>query len=140
MQITPFGRHDIMSDRLSVYLQDHLAGSVLAVELVEFLQDQHANQPLGVFASIMLKKIKSDQDVLRSIARKIGDQGSEVKEAAAWLSEKVARLKLGAHGKSTLGRLEALEFLALGIQGKLALWRALNEVARWDERFRGIRF
>jgi hypothetical protein len=36
-----------MANPLTVYLQDHLAGSVQAVELVEFLRDQHQHDALG---------------------------------------------------------------------------------------------
>ena len=39
-----------------------------------------------------------------------------------------------------LGTFEALETLALGILGKLALWRALAVVAATDARLRGIDF
>jgi hypothetical protein len=42
--------------------------------------------------------------------------------------------------ETALGTFEALEFLALGIQGKLALWRALGAVAMADDRLNGIDF
>jgi len=38
------------------------------------------------------------------------------------------------------GTFEALEFLALGIQGKLSLWHALQVVAVLDSRLRGLDF
>ena len=37
-----------MSDSLAIYLHDHLAGSNFAVELLEFLREHHAGQPLGI--------------------------------------------------------------------------------------------
>jgi hypothetical protein len=51
------------------------------------------------------------------------------------LSEKISRVKLRDHGATGIGTFEALEFLLLGIHGKLALWRALAVVARTDARF-----
>jgi hypothetical protein len=50
-----------MSDPLVVYLQDHLAGSVQAVELVEFLRDQHHREALRTFAAEILTQIKAGQ-------------------------------------------------------------------------------
>jgi hypothetical protein len=48
-----------------------------------------------------------------------------VRDLGGWLAEKAGQLKLlfddPKHG--TLGRLEALEFLELGILGKRGLWR-----------------
>jgi hypothetical protein len=38
------------------------------------------------------------------------------------------------------GTFEALEFLALGIQGKLSLWHALQVAATTDARLRGLDF
>jgi hypothetical protein len=54
-----------------------------------------------------------------------------VRKAAAWLTEKLgeAKLRLDDPGDGQLRVLEAVETLGLGIQGKLALWRALAAVA-----------
>jgi hypothetical protein len=75
--------------------------------------------------------------VLQKLAERTGAGSSDLKEFAAWLSEKVTRLKL-RHGADGLGTFEALEFLELGIHGKWALWRALGTVAVSDARLRGI--
>lgn len=40
----------------------------------------------------------------------------------------------------SLGTFEALEFLELGIHGKLALWRALAVVAEYDSRLKNTDF
>ena len=52
-----------------------------------------------------------------------------MKEGTAWLSEKLSRMKLSHGDPMGLGTFEALEFLALGIHGKLSLWRALSEIS-----------
>jgi hypothetical protein len=54
--------------------------------------------------------------------------------------EKVARLKLGHTGSTDFEMFESLELLALGIFGKLALWRALQNASRLDARLRGYDF
>jgi hypothetical protein len=128
-----------MSDPLATYLHDHLAGSVHAINLLEFIRDQHNGEPLGRFASELLAEIQADRDTLRELAERIGAGSSEVKELTAWLSEKVTRLKL-RRGAEGFGTFEALEFLELGIHGKWALWRALGVVAASDARLRSVDF
>ena len=123
-----FWRVSDMSDPLTVYLKDHLAGSVQAVQLVEFLRDHHQNDALGAFATDLLNEIKADQEVLQGLSQRVGGGSSGLKELAAWFTEKVVRLKLKVENKDDLGTFEALEFLALGIQGKLALWRVLDKL------------
>jgi hypothetical protein len=49
-------------------------------------------------------------------------------------------LKLRRRAAGGLGTFEALEALALGILGKLALWRALAVSAAADARLRGVDF
>ena len=129
-----------MSEPLAVYLHDHLAGSAFAIDLVESLRDHYAGDPLGEFASDLLIQIKQDRDVLQAIADGIGKTSPDVKEAAAWLAEKVARFKLSHEDARGLGTFEALEALALGILGKVALWRALQVAAECDDRLSGVDF
>lgn len=77
-------------------------------------------EPLGQFAAAMLVEVKADNDVLKELAERIGTGSSGLKGLSAWVAEKVSRLKLKRDASDGLGTFEALEFLALGIQGKLA--------------------
>ena len=63
-----------------------------------------------------------------------------MKEAAAWMGEKASRIKLGAGMSNDFETFEALEFLALGIQGKLHLWYALEVATVMDARLRYLDF
>ncbi|HEY4648224.1 MAG TPA: hypothetical protein VIG95_03920, partial [Gemmatimonadales bacterium] len=76
-------------------------------------------------------EIREDQEVLRQLLRSVGAKESTVRKAAAWLTEKLGRAKLllDESESGELRVLEGLEALALGIQGKLALWRSLATVA-----------
>lgn len=129
-----------MSDSLATYLHDHLAGAAYAIDLVEFMRDKHKGHELGQFASTLLVEITQDRDTLRQIAERVGASGSTLKELATWVGEKVGRLKLGYDSGSGLATFEVLEFLVLGIHGKLALWRALQVVAPSDPRLAGTDF
>jgi hypothetical protein len=119
----------VSHEALTTYLHDHLAGARAAVDLLESLRDQHRGQPVGHFAAEILADVRADQAVLQALAERAGSGPSSLKEAAAWITARLARLKLGATLAGDLGVFEALETLALGIQGKLALWKALRVIA-----------
>lgn len=114
------------TDTLSTYLNDHLSGSVAALELLDHLvQDGAAgSEELGRIRA----ELEEDQQILRQILADLGAEESSLRKAAAWLSEKVGQAKFRWDDRE-LGALEALEALGLGIQGKAALWRALAAIA-----------
>jgi hypothetical protein len=129
-----------MSDPLTTYLQDHLAGALQAIELLKAMRDSHAGEPLGRFAAELLVEIEADRDMLAALTERAGGTPGGLKEWGVWLAEKVSRLKLKHGDGDGLGTFEALEFLLLGIHGKSALWRALSLVAPDDSRLRGMDF
>ncbi len=129
-----------MSDPLATYLHDHLAGSTFAVELLKSLRDQHSKTELGNFAAAVLADVRQDQQVLQTIVDRVGKSGADFKQAAAWLAEKASELKLRRDDPGGLGTLQAFETLALGIAGKLGLWRLLAILANSDDRVRGADF
>ena len=57
---------------------------------------------------------------------------SRVRKAGGWIADRIAEIKLEVDDdeKGGLRRLERLEALAIGIDGKIALWRALEAAAR----------
>ena len=65
-----------------------------------------------------------------------------MRKAAAWLTEKLGRAKFrfDDDGHGELRTMEALEALGLGIQGKLALWRALEVVAASTPQLKALDF
>ena len=115
---------------LTTYLNDHLAGSVIALELLDHLMEQHPAVGRGELAAIRAE-IQEDQQLLRRILSDVGGDESPIRKAAAWLTEKLGQVKLKMDDRlpGELRAFEALEALALGIQGKLLLWRALGTVA-----------
>jgi hypothetical protein len=129
-----------MSDPLTSYLHDHLAGSVHAIDLLESMRDRHAGEPLGQFAAGLLVEIEADRDVLRELAERIGVGSSGLKELAAWVGEGVSRIKLSSRDAAGFGTFEALEFLELGVHGKWALWCALTVIAENDARLQSTDF
>jgi hypothetical protein len=122
------------------YLNDHLAASVAAIELVEHLAEISKGTEQERFFVTLRAEIDDDQKVVKQLLRDLGGKESKARKAVAWLTEKVgqAKLKLDDPGTGQLRLLEALEALALGIQGKLALWRALAVAADRVPRLRPL--
>jgi hypothetical protein len=118
-----------MEDRLATYLKDHMAGAEFAMSLLQRLQEAHADEPLGGFAAELLRQIESDFEVLQSIAGKLDVGSHPIRQGAAWLAEKAGQIKLRCTKDNPLGTFEALEFLALGVYGKLKLWQVLSVLA-----------
>jgi hypothetical protein len=112
---------------LSSYLNDHLAGSVGALELLDRLIDIYKGQPLEAFFSNLRQEIEADQETLKALIARLGQEESTVRKAGAWVMEKLSRAKIqpGGTEEGEMGLFLALEGLALGITGKRALWRAL---------------
>jgi hypothetical protein len=112
---------------LFVYIKDHIAGSVAALELIEHLIKSYAGQPLESFFVDLQRDIKSDQELLKQLVGNAEQKESFFRNLAAWVTEKFARSKIKVAGEQVgeLGLVQAFEMLALGIRGKQLLWRAL---------------
>lgn len=119
------------TNRVGIYVADHLAGSQTALELLARLADRYAGHELGAFFGKLRADIEEDQRALLRIAERVGSSRSGgVKRALGWAAEKLTRVKLGVQTKDRdpLALFESLEILALGITGKRGLWRALREI------------
>ncbi len=116
---------------LTTYLNDHHAGSLGAIEMVDHLVETFEDKPLGQFFKDLRTEIETDQKTLESLIEKIGAHESTIKKAGAWVAEKVSRAKIRVSDSADdqLGLLHALEALMLGITGKRALWTALAAAA-----------
>lgn len=56
--------------QLSVYLNDHLAGSVAAIELLDDLIKIYEGQPLAKFFADLRNDVSADQEALRKLLKK----------------------------------------------------------------------
>jgi hypothetical protein len=119
-------------EELATYLNDHLAGSVGAIELLDRLVETYEGQPLGKFFQTVRREIHDDQEQLRGLIQKLGIQESAVRKAGAWIAEKLSRpkIELDDDRQANAGLFLALEALVLGITGKRSLWRALRAASR----------
>ena len=119
------------TEPLDVYLNDHLAGSAAAVELVERIRDNNQGTALATHMEQLLVEIERDRNTLGEVMQRLGVVRSTPKQVAGKVLETLSRLRLNERitGSADVTRLLELETLSLGIEGKLLLWRALSEVA-----------
>ncbi len=114
---------------LRIYLNDHLAGATVGVELAKRSQKSNKGTPLGDFLAEFAADVSADKAQLEELMAKIGAGRNMMKSRAAWVAEKMGRLKSNGQltGYSDLGRLIELEGLMVGVTGKIGLWRSLSE-------------
>jgi len=120
---------------LLTYLHDHLAGARFAVSLLQDLSDQKIDNDVAQCAAKLLSAIDEDRAELEDYMKRVGDDGSIVKDVGAWVTQKVSRFKLAVH--DPFGRFEAIEMLSLGVLGKIALWNALKSLRDRHDKFAG---
>ncbi len=128
-------------DPLGIYLNDHLAGSTAGLELARRIV-AGGNMPAdGETLQGLVTELAEDRSALIDIMRILGVPVRSYKVFAAWAGEKAGRVKPNGRlrTRSPLSNLEELEFLALGVQGKLFGWRTLRAQADTDPRLDAAR-
>ena len=116
------------TDLLATYLNDHLAGATVGVELARRAKGANEGTSLGRFLGELETEIAEDRATLQAVMAQLGVGKDRFKVAAGWLAEKAGRLKPNNRlfGYSPLSRVIELEALALGVEGKRSLWDALR--------------
>ena len=124
-----------MPDRdtlLRIYLNDHLAGSTVGLSLARRTLRSNPDGELGDFLRRLVAQVEEDRATLLRVMDALGVRRNPVKERGAKLLEVAGRLKLNGQvrGYSDLSRVLELEGLVLGVEGKRALWDALQQSGR----------
>ncbi len=116
---------------LTIYLQDHWAGSTAGLELAKRTAGANRGTEFGPPLGDIAREIDEDRAELRRLMARLEVSPDPVKTGAAWGAEKLGRLKLNGRlrGYSPLSRVVEIEGLISGVSGKLSLWRALQQVA-----------
>jgi hypothetical protein len=119
------------NEHLATYLNDHLAGSVVAIELMESLESSHEGTPVATFVRELRSDIEADQKELQRLMSSLEISESRTRKVSAWLTEKLSELKLRFDDSEdgNLRLFESLEALSLGVEGKHSLWRGLKAAA-----------
>jgi hypothetical protein len=115
---------------LGIYLNDHLAGSVMGSRLANRIVRQNEGNDYGTKVAGIAREIEEDRATLRELMDRLGIGEQRARMAMAWVAEKAMRLKPNGKlvGYSPLSRVLELETLTMGITGKLELWRSMAAV------------
>jgi hypothetical protein len=136
------GYADQAMDRryVAIYLNDHLAGATAGMELARRSLGANRGTPFEDPLARLATEIAEDRAALLEVMSRLEVARDPLKVWAGWIAEKVGRAKPNGRiaGYSPYSRVLELELLALGVEGKRALWRALERVAGDDARLTGI--
>jgi hypothetical protein len=115
---------------IGIYLNDHLAGSVMGSRLAKRIARQNEGNEYGTKVAGIAREIEEDKATLHELMDRLGIGERRAQLAMAWVAEKAMRLK--PNGRllrySPLSRVLELEALTMGITGKLELWRSMEAV------------
>jgi len=126
---------------LAIYLNDHLAGAALGLELARRLRSSNqGDSEFGPPLAEICAEIEADRETLIRLMERLQVERGQLKPALARIGERLGRLKPNGQlrGYSPLSRVLELEVLSSGIGGKVQLWNALEE--RFGESLDGFDF
>jgi hypothetical protein len=121
---------------LGIYLNDHLAGAVLGVELAKRVAGNNKGTEFEDELEGLRADIHEDRNRLVQLMDQLEVAQNPIKAPTSWIAEKLGRIKFNGRltGYSDLSRLIELEGLSLGVEGKIGLWSVLKRFAQTEDR------
>jgi hypothetical protein len=114
--------------KLETYLNDHLSGSIVAIDLARRRASAHADDEIGTDLRRFATEVERDQRTLRNVMSSLAVSPSMTKEliasGTAWVDSIRTAIKLP--GAPNLVR--DLELLIIGVRGKELLWKSLERM------------
>ncbi|GAA1243243.1 hypothetical protein GCM10009665_37580 [Kitasatospora nipponensis] len=126
----------LLSEPLSIYLNDHLTGAFGGAALARRMADVHPDSRRAADLRRLARDVEQDRD---DLVRIMNSLAVPVRHYRTWLGlagERIARLKPNGTlaRRSPLSDLIELETMRAGVEGKTALWQALRAIADNDPR------
>jgi len=123
---------------LIAYLRDHLGGSDVAIRVVRRLGSHEGTEDGPLFRRLS-REFEEDRSVVRSLLIRLRASERSIKRAAADASGVVLSATAGGE-PGDLSLLRTLEALAIGVQGKRCMWRALQNLPGLPSTADGMTF
>ncbi len=122
--------------RMAIYFNDHLSLMVGEIELANRCQSSNKDTDLALFLSRLKSDVIEQKSAVRRLLSRIGAAEAALKKGAAWLAEKLGRLKLNDSilEYSNLSRLVELEGLCALAQQRVLFWETLESLGAHDAR------
>lgn len=115
-------------DKLDTYLNDHLAGSIVALDLARRRAAAQAGDAIGDFLKTFVQDVERDQQALRTVMQKRRTSPrisrAILGTAASWLDSIRGTLNMPA----APNLVRDLELLIIGVRGKELLWQSLERI------------
>jgi hypothetical protein len=117
-------------NNLATYLNDHLAGATTGRELAKRTLSNNRGTQFEPTLEWLVEQIVEDREALLDIMRSVDAPEDHLKKLGAFAIERLGRLKPNnaLFSYSPLSRLVEFEGLVLGVTGKLAGWRSLQQL------------
>ncbi|MFI6858032.1 hypothetical protein [Streptomyces sp. NPDC050416] len=121
---------------LGVYLNDHLAGATAGTARIRHLVRSCRGTALADALAPVAAEIAEDRASLLHIMRRLDVPVRRYKVYAGRAVEQIGRLKSNGTlvRRSPLSTLWELEAMGLGVEGKMAGWQTLRDLAATDTR------
>jgi len=116
---------------LGIYLADHLAGATAGSGRVARMSDAFSNTAIGPDLARSADEIAIEREYLRQLVHVLRLRERRVRQAIAWVAERIGRLKGNGRvvAASPVTLLLEAELMRSAVVGKLGLWQTLGRHA-----------
>ncbi|PZR52893.1 epimerase [Xylanimonas oleitrophica] len=128
---TPGIPPDIDRDLLGLYLSDHLTGATAGLQRLERMSQTYEEVPFQAELAELVEQLRAEREMYRDMLGLLGVRRRPYRQAAAWVGERVGRLKLNGRaleGSPMTAVLET-ELMRAAVLGKIGGWQTLEEHA-----------
>lgn len=115
-------------DLLDLYLSDHLTGSTAGANRLERMARDYVDTPRFAELSRLAAEVRAERTFLRNLIDDLGVRRRRHRQAAAWVGERVARLKTDGRvvKRSPMTLLLETELMRSAVHGKIGGWQTLQ--------------
>ncbi|MEV7960863.1 hypothetical protein [Oerskovia paurometabola] len=112
---------------LAIYLNDHVAGATVGVQRVRRMAKVYDGTVVGTAVAPLVPQLEQEREWLLGCLRHLDIAVRRYKVVGASLAERVGRLKLNGHVRTTspLSALLEVELLRGAVTGKASGWQTL---------------
>ncbi|WP_233275968.1 NAD-dependent epimerase/dehydratase family protein [Isoptericola variabilis] len=116
---------------LGLYLSDHFTGATAGLERTERMAEAYGDTPYGPELAELAEQIRAERELYRTLLDALGVPRRRHRQAAAWVAERVGRLKLNGRlvERSPMSAVLEAELMRSAVLAKIGGWQTLREHA-----------
>jgi hypothetical protein len=120
------------------YLNDHLAGSEVALKVADRLLGEHADDAIGAFMRRFRNELEQERAAIRTALDLLDQDESMLARSVGIVGGLLTWVRDAAPIGNAPPLLEELEALAIGVWGKRLLWGTVARATAYDARFEAL--